>query len=72
MTEWVSVLEKLPDTDRKKYLVKTDIGEVKKVFFMPDRAAPFAFYGIKSTNWMETPSAELIYGVTHWKELNKL
>ncbi len=64
--EWINASHKLPENKFKKYLVKTSSGNIKKAFFMPDKAIWRAWYGQPTSYWLETPSAELIFDVVEW------
>ncbi len=69
--EWISVEDRLPDDKIKKYLVRQENREPIQAFFMPDKAMWIAWYGIKTSYWMEISSAKLLHDVTHWMLLPK-
>lgn len=68
---WISVDQRLPEDKFKKYLVKKGNGELIQAFFMPDKMIWLAFYGQKTTYWMEVNSGKLIHNVTHWTLLRE-
>lgn len=67
--EWISVDEKLPEDEFKKYLVKKENDQHFPVFFMADKIAWIEFYGLKPSYWMKISSGKLVHDVTHWMPL---
>lgn len=70
--EWISVKDRLPEDEFKKYLVRKENEYQIPAFFMPDKMAWITWYGMKGSYWMCVVSGELIYNVTHWTLLTKL
>jgi len=66
--DWIDINDKHPIDLLQKYLVKSSDGKVTKAFYMPDRIAWIAFYGKKTSYWMEVGSSDLLHDVTHWKK----
>jgi hypothetical protein len=64
--KWISVEDRLPESEIEKYLAKKENCEIFEVFFMPDKMGWISFYGQKTTYWMETSSGNLLYNITHW------
>jgi len=65
--EWIDFNKERPNDEFSVYLVKKENGEEEKAFFMPDKIAWVAFFGIKTSFWMGKHSGQLIHDVTHWK-----
>ena len=68
--EWISVEDRLPEDKFGKYLIRKANDEQKQAFFMPDKIAWIAWYGRKTSYWMEVTSGELVHNVTHWMPIH--
>ena len=66
--QWTDADKELPQNRCKKYLAKKENGETVKAFFMPDKMAWIAFYGQRTSYWMDVDSGQLVHDVRYWME----
>lgn len=69
--DWINSDKELPKDKFNKYLVKKENGDPITALFMPDKIAWIAYFGQKTSYWMDIDSGKLIHDVKYWMEAPK-